>query len=180
MLRLFLALPVPDEVADRLVAIQRGVPGARWRQRETLHVTLRFVGEVSETVARDLDELVAEIRVAPFPVTVTGAGSFGGDQPDTLWMGIDGGEPLALLAQRCERACRKAGLAPEGRTYRPHVTIAYLRGGTDRARVLAFERNQSLFRAGPWIADRFGLYSSWLGKGPSTYIEEAQYPLEGP
>jgi 2'-5' RNA ligase len=180
MLRLFLALPIPDEIADRLVAIQRGVPGAKWRPREALHVTLRFVGEVSETLARDLDELVAEIRVAPFELRVTGAGSFGGDEPHALWLGVDGGEPLSLLAQRCERACRKVGLAPEPRAFRPHVTIAYLRGGTDVARVRSFERNQSLFRAGPWLADRFGLYSSWLGKGPSRYVEEAQYPLEGP
>jgi RNA 2',3'-cyclic 3'-phosphodiesterase len=179
MLRLFIALPVPDEIAARAIAIQRGVPGAKWRPRDTLHVTLRFVGEVDERFAEELDGLLAAIRVKPFALELKGAGSFGGADPHALFLHVDGAEPLRRLAAACDSACRKLGKPPDRERYTPHLTIAYLRGGTDPARVFAFERNQSLFRAGPWIADRFHLYSSWLGKGPSRYVAEAEYPLEG-
>ncbi len=179
MLRLFIALPVPDAIADRLVAIQRGVPGAQWRPREALHVTLRFVGEVDEPFAEELDHALAAIRQAPFEMRALGAGSFGGADPHSLFLHVDGGPALRALAGACDAACRRLGKPPERERYTPHVTLAYLRGGSDPARVFAFERNQSLFRAGPWIADRFHLYSSWLGKGPSRYEIEAEYPLMG-
>lgn len=179
MLRLFAALPVPDFIADRAVAIQAGVPGARWSPRANLHVTLRFIGEVSEDVASDVDAALAGISHPPFSLQLGAAGWFGGDQPHALHLHVDGGEALRVLQKRCERACRTAGLAPVTASYTPHLTLAYLRSSTRLDRVMAFVRNQSLFRADPWIADRFYLYSSYMGSGPSQYRIEAEYPLLG-
>ena len=142
-----------------------------------MHITLSFFGEVDEDVASDLDEELARIRIAPFDLTVSGAGWFGGERPRALWLGVEGGEALALLASSCVRAARRVGLEPERRKYVPHVTLAYCHGTSAEA-AAKYQQRLALFRAEPFLVDQFALYSSWLGKGPSQYVEEAAYPLQ--
>jgi 2'-5' RNA ligase len=176
-LRLFAALPVPFEIAERLTALQRGVPGARWRPAEAMHITLRFFGEMDERQAEELDHELGLIQRPGFDMAISGAGSFGGADPHAIWLGLAPSDDLLRLAEKCERAARRCGLAPESRNYRPHVTLAYLRH-TDLDRVKAFERRNALFRTPEWRADRFYLYSSWQGgRGENPYQIEAEYPL---
>src|SRR5579875_538710 len=128
MIRLFAALPVPHEIAESLTRRQRGLPGARWRPTDAFHITLRFFGDVSETVAADLDSALAAVSGEPFDVCLQGAGAFGErDHMRAVWAGVGHSEPLRRLAARCETAARRAGLKPENRAYRPHVTLAYLK-----------------------------------------------------
>lgn len=176
-LRLFAALPIPDVIADRLQGLQKGVPGARWRPRENLHLTLRFFGEVREDVAEDLDAELAGVRAKPFEISLKGAGSFGGASPHALWMGVEAHPSLIMLAKGCERAARRAGLKAESRRYMPHVTMAYL-NKTDLDRVKAFERRCALFQTPAFTVDRFHLYSSLpRSHEPNLYRVEAEYPL---
>lgn len=180
-LRLFAALALPDDIAARIMPLMKGVPGAKWRPRENLHLTLRFFGEVAEPVADEIDAelaLAAE-GVAPFELTLKAAGAFGGADPHTLWLGAAESPQLKALAAACERAARRAGLKPEPRKFAPHVTLAYL-AGADLAHVHAFEARLGLFEAGPFSVDRFGLYASWTRKSaPSLYRLEAEYALLG-
>lgn len=176
-LRLFAALPVPPGIAERLTSLQKGVPGARWRPAEAMHITLRFFGEIDERRAEELDHELGRIHCPPFDIGLHGAGSFGGGDPHAIWLGIAAGDELSRLAAKCERAARRAGLPLESRGYKPHVTLAYLRH-TDLDRVKAFERRNALFRIPAWRADRFYLYSSWQGgRGDNPYQIEAEYPL---
>lgn len=180
-LRLFAALDIPDEVAQRLLALMRGVPGAKWRPRDNLHLTLRFFEEVPEPVADDLDAALDEIarETAPFAVQLKGAGFFGGDDPHALWVGVAPSDALNVLAGRCERAARRAGLKAEARKFTPHVTLAYL-SGTVLERVIAFEKRLALFESEAWDVDCFFLLSSHTRRNaPSLYGEEAAYPLLG-
>lgn len=177
-LRVFAALGLPPAVRDRLSALQRGVPGAAWRPAENFHITLRFFGEVDEPLAEELDAHLGAISSPPFDLTLKGAGWFGGVDPQSLWLGVNGGAALETLAGQCERAARRAGLPPERRKYTPHVTLAYCQGtGHDDA--ARFVQRHAMTRIGPIEIDRFHLYSSWMGKGPSRYVEEAEYPLMG-
>lgn len=178
-LRLFAALELPDDVAEPLMALQKGVPGAAWRPRENLHLTLRFFGELAEPTADDLDAELASIAdlSAPFEVQLKGAGAFGGAEPHALWIGVGASAALAKLAADCERAARRVRLKPEPRKFSPHVTLAYL-SGADLDRVQAFEAGLSLFASRPFRVERFGLYSSVTRKSaPSLYRLEAEYEL---
>jgi RNA 2',3'-cyclic 3'-phosphodiesterase len=178
MLRLFLALPVPDEVAAPVTAIQCGLPGARWSPRENLHITLRFIGEVDEPVAEDVDRTLDGLRMAPFALSLAGPDLFGGEDPHALHLRVAPSARLDVLQGRCERACRSAGLAPETRMWTPHLTIAYLRH-TRTDELAAYVQSHALFHAPSWTADRFHLLSSWHGRGPARYRIEAEYPLIG-
>jgi RNA 2',3'-cyclic 3'-phosphodiesterase len=177
-LRLFAALPIPEEVADRLLALEADVPGAAWREVEQFHLTLRFFGEIDETVARDLDHELGLIVEAPFELRLAGAGSFGGREPSALWAGVEASPALSRLASQCEKAARRAGLAPEPRRFKPHVTLAYCHGASDQdaADFLHFAGD---FRTDPFWITHFAMYSSRSTRSGSRYVEEAVYPLVG-
>ncbi len=103
MIRLFAAAPIPAEVAEGLVRRQQGLPGARWRPAESLHITLRFFGEVAENVAADLDSELAALAGAPFDLNLEGVGAFGeGADVRAVWAG-------------CRRASRSGSSPPAAR-----------------------------------------------------------------
>jgi len=177
MIRLFAAVALPDEVAEKLPPLQVGLPGARWRPRETLHVTLRFFGDVAEPVADDLDIALAAAGAGPFELVLQGVGAFGeGERVRTVWVGVAESPALSRLARACERAARNAGLKPETRNYAPHVTLAYLRAPEPEfvGRWLA---DHNLLHLEPFKVARFGLYSSWPGEAGSQYRLEQSYVL---
>ncbi|WP_091742080.1 RNA 2',3'-cyclic phosphodiesterase [Phenylobacterium immobile] len=177
MIRLFAALAIPPDAGAALLTRQTGLKGARWRPLEALHITLRFIGEIREDVARDLDAELAVIAAQPFEIILEGAGCFGeGDEVDAVWAGVAENPMLRRLARACEGAARRAGLPADPRTYRPHVTLAYVRRA-EPADVAAWIVANNLLKSPPIRVDRFGLYSSHLGRDGSSYALEAEYPL---
>ena len=178
MIRLFTALEIPPDIGEALARRQQGLPGARWRPGEALHITLAFYGEVTEPVADDLDAELSRVRGAPFELSLKGVGAFGDDwRARAIWAGVADSEPLTVLAGRCASAGRRAGIDPPRRDYRPHVTLAYLKPQTDPARVGAWVTGHNLLASPAFRIDRFGLYSSTLGGQGSAYQLERSYPL---
>ncbi len=176
-MRLFAAVEPPPEIREGLVRRQQGLPGARWRPPETLHVTLRFFGDIPSPVASDLDAELATVSVPPFDLALGGVGAFGeGKDIHAIWAGVADSEPLRRLASRCEAAARRSGLKPEQRAYHPHVTLAYLKH-PDPARVAAWVQGHNLLESPPFRVTWFGLYSSWPTKEGSRYELERDYPL---
>jgi 2'-5' RNA ligase len=177
MLRLFTAVPIPWDVAQTLKRRQTGLPGARWRPEEALHVTLAFYGEISERQADDLAGELARIPVDPFEITLKGVGAWGDAHRSlTLWAGVEPSERLTVLAGRCKAAGERAGIRMEPRVYRPHLTLAYLKTRTNPDRIGAWVTGHNLLHSPPIRIDRFGLYSSTLGSDGSTYELEQAYP----
>lgn len=177
MLRLFAAIEIPEEIGIPLLARQQGVEGARWRPLEALHITLRFIGDVSETTADDLDLELERISQPPFGLELERVGSFGeGVDLHAVWAGVAESEPLRRLAKACESAARRAGLAAETRAYRPHVTLAYLKR-SNPAEVATWIQANNLLHSPTFAVDRFGLYSSWRTAEGSRYRLEREYRL---
>ncbi len=179
MIRLFTALSVPEDVADTLARRQSGLPGAKWRTRDQLHLTLTFYGEVDE---RRADDLTAELSRAatggPFDIALQGVGAFGDDhRSQALWAGVEPNERLSVLAGRCRSAGERAGVVMEKRVWRPHVTLAYLKPHTDPARIGAWISGHNLLHSPPITVDRFGLWSSVLTHDGSHYELEQEYRL---
>ena len=175
MIRLFAAVAIPPEIGEGLERRQQGLSGARWRPLESLHITLRFFGETPEPMAVDLDAELAKITGRPFELHLEGVGSFGdGNDVRAVWAAVGESEPLRTLAGRCEAAARRAGLKPEGRAYKPHVTLAYLKRA-DPGRAAAWVQGNNLLKSPPFGIDRFGLYSSWLSSEGSRYQLEREY-----
>ena len=180
MIRLFAAIGIPEDIGESLVRRQQGLPGARWRPIEAFHITLRFVGEVKESVAEDLDAELSVVVGEALTLTLSGVGAFGeGQDMHAVWAGVETTEALKHLAARCETAARRAGLAPDRRAWKPHVTLAYLRR-PDPAGVAAWIQGHNLLKSPPFRVTSFGLYSSTLGGEGSRYRLEREYFLSSP
>lgn len=179
MPRLFIALPVPDEIADELVPLQAGVPDARWVPAESFHVTLCFAGEVHGAVMRDLEEELSDIAGPRFAVAVAGVEQFSsGKQPKALVALLARSDRLDWLQQKVSTVARNCGLEIDRRKFRPHVTLARFPNGAETGHHIAqFMASHSTFRTAPWVVDRFTLYSSRLRPDGAVYREEAVYEL---
>lgn len=175
-MRLFVALALPDLIAQQLAMLQAGVPGAHWQTREQLHLTLRFIGEVDGRDAAAADDALSLIEVPKFSLALKGVGEFGGKTPHALWAGVRDKEPVAFLQRKIETALQRAGLPPEQRKFVPHVTLARLRG-SPRGRVMDFLTDHALYASAAFDVEAFILYSSVLTPNGSIYRAERAYRL---
>jgi 2'-5' RNA ligase len=176
MRRLFVALSIPDDIAAGLQRLQSGVPGARWSRREQFHLTLRFIGEVDGRDATAIDDALSLISVAPFPLELHGAGTFGGRDPRELWAGVRANEALMHLQRKIETAIQRIGLAADSRKFTPHVTLARLKAAP-RGRVMDYLTDHALYASPPFEVREFLLYSSTLTSEGSIYTPEREYAL---
>jgi 2'-5' RNA ligase len=172
--RLFVAIRPPHAVRERLLEATGGIDGARWQDDDQLHLTLAFVGDVGKARADELIDALAEVESAPFAAEVAGVGHFERKgRPAALWARVPLGEPLAQLQRRVERACRRAGIDPEKRGYRPHITLARLpRSAGPAGEWLAAH---GTLRAGPWQVGGFTLYESRLRAEGAQYSPLVDY-----
>lgn len=173
MLRLFVGIALPAELKLMLSRLAVGLPGARWVDPGNYHVTLRFVGEVDEGLASDLDAYLAGIRAKRFALTLAGIGSF---NARNVFVGVERNAALLHLQEKVESAVVCSGIAPEGRRFAPHVTLARLRGKPD-AKLGRYLAEHALFRAVPFDVVRFQLVASYLTKSGSIYEDQADYAL---
>ncbi len=177
-MRLFVACDLPAEVRGRLRSLGESLrteaPRLRWVRPEGIHLTLRFVGEVDEEIRSRLSETLRRAvpgAAPPFEVAVEGAGYFPDrGRPRVLWVGLR--EPsgaLAGLHARVEEAVRGAGVAPENRPFRPHLTLA--RFGDERAdpRLLAAVGLLSTARHGLFTVEAVHLFQSVLRPSGAAY-----------
>jgi 2'-5' RNA ligase len=176
MIRLFVGLALPPALTVSLAPLMTGLPGARWLAPENLHLTLRYIGDADEQQAASLDEALCGIDKPDFELAISGCGIFAQRRgPEAVWVGVAATPPLADLQAAIERAAVRAGLAPEERRFRPHITLARLRD-TPAPRLQAFIAGHNLFKHSAPI-DEFMLFSS-IGS-PPDYGIEARYPLGG-
>ncbi len=177
MIRLFVAIELPDEVQERLAGLCAGVPGAKWVKPENIHLTLRFIGEVPEDRFQDIDAALGQIRAPGFEVALDGVGCFPPrGRARVLWAGVTKNGALAHLYDKVESALVRTGLEPEGRKFSPHVTLARLKDAP-MGRVHGFVAQNALFQAAPFPVHSFTLFSSFLSQSGAIHRAEASYPL---
>ena len=176
-MRLFVALDLPWQLKQRLLLLAGGVPGARWVPPENLHLSLRFIGEVSPVQAEEIDHALAAVRAPRFSLSLAGVGVFEkSGRGGVLWVGVERDAALDHLQTKIETALQRAGLEPERRRFAPHLTLARL-GNAPEAKIAEFMQSKNLFRAAPVPMEHFTLFSSHLHREGSIYTPEVEYPL---
>lgn len=176
MPRLFTAIEIPPEVGEALAMLRGGLPGARWIDPENYHLTLRFIGDIDDGLARDITFMLADIVRPPLELRLEGLTSFGGRKPRAVIATAAGNAALVDLQAEHERLMQRVGLAPEGRKFVPHVTLARLRDSSPR-QVADYLGAFGSFRSPSFAVTRFVVYSSRASVGGGPYVVEAAYPL---
>ena len=142
-------------------------PEFRWAGADNLHLTLRFIGSVEREVVEGIAQRLDGTLGAPFDVALGEVGTFRrGRLARVVWLGVRiGDEAMRSLAQRVEAECRAAGLDPESRAFKPHLTLARARA-RDGAPLPGLPELPALE---PWRADELILYSSHLQRAGAVH-----------
>lgn len=123
------------EVQGRLEAT-----GARIKlvEPENIHVTIKFLGEIADSQVHEVSKVIEEISFDPFTFMVEGIGVFPNlRRPATIWAGIsEGVGELADIFSQVNEGLDKLGFEKERRRFHPHLTIARVRGGENRDRLV--------------------------------------------
>jgi RNA 2',3'-cyclic 3'-phosphodiesterase len=201
-MRLFIALDIDNEIRERIVRFVEGVsgfaPDARWAKPESLHVTLKFIGEQPETMLEEIKRALGTVAAGGVALQFRGYGFFPtAKAPRVFWIGIEAGPELATLAATVDQQTARLGIPKEERGFSPHLTLA--RGGArgthssgsphrqkeDRPN-RGFQRLQEKLAAlptpefGTMTAHEFFLYQSQLSPGGSRYTKLARFELRRP
>ena|ERR1700704_1840536 len=180
-MRIFIALDIPADIRARLsdyMERARAVAqDARWARIEGLHVTLKFVGEVSDPQVEAMKTALASIKSAPFDVRFANVGFFpNAKAARVFWAGVDGGDTLPWLASTVDAALEKLGIARETKPYHPHLTLARAAGRPLRELQPLLSGPPPQF--GTMTAREFFLYQSQPQKGGSKYTKLERFALE--
>lgn len=184
-MRLFVALDVPEAVRDRIRTLIRELeplcPGARWVRAEGIHITLKFIGEVSAEKAGHIRAALGTIRLAgPVEMTFRNTGFFpNAKHPRVFWIGLEASPNLAELATAIEAGLEPLGIAREKRAFKPHLTLARFKSEEGLAKLREALGNLGPLEFGRAIADSFYLYQSKLRPSGAEYTKLASFSLVG-
>jgi 2'-5' RNA ligase len=192
-MRLFVALDIDAEIRGRLAQFMDGVrefaPDARWVSAESLHLTLKFIGEWPGERLDELKRTLAGVHGQPTEITFSGTGFFPTPKAARVfWIGIQAGPELASLAGAVDFATSALGIESEKRAFAPHLTLA--RTGSGRPQRMSSDRANSSFRHlqeklaaipapafGTMTPREFCLYESKLSPKGAVYTKLVSFPL---
>ena len=187
--RCFIAIDYPADVLTRVGAIIRNFSqvfprgSIRWVPAGNLHLTLKFLGEVTSDQILEIREILTEIaqRTAPFPLKVSGSGVFPNPyQPKTLWIGTSPTQPLLSLAKEIDRQVSGVGILMETRPFSPHLTIGRVQSGLPPSTtgLIGSTYSRSVMGdLGEFSAENITLYKSELRSTGAVYSVVERYPL---
>jgi 2'-5' RNA ligase len=194
-MRLFVAIDLEAQIRDKIARFLDGVRGfaedARWVRPESLHVTLKFIGEQTEDSVSAIIEHLRGVPGQPIDIRFTGHGFFPtAKAPRVFWVGIQAGPELAALATKIDLAMFTQNIPREDRLFSPHLTLARAGGGSGSPKWRKGDGPNSVFAVlktrlaamseldfGSMTAREFFLYRSELSPAGSKYTKLQSFPL---
>jgi len=181
-MRLFIAVEITGDIRNGLKDLQHELRpltnSVRWVSPESIHITLKFLGEVPEKRVTEIDAALSGLSWKPFTVSVLGTGFFPGSRsPRVLWAGMDA-PTMKGLAEELDARMERIGFDKEKRAYRPHLTLARARGTRIDSKLVAAAAQYKEFAFGSFAVDRIFLIQSSLKPSGAVYNKLKEYPLE--
>ena len=179
MIRAFVGIDVPDDVAAMLAGALVGLDVGNPVPPENFHVTLAFLGEHPLPVVEDVADALSQIKAGPFDLEIAGLGTFGA-APRLLFAEVVPSRELSDLRKRTRRAAAAGGIELAHERFRPHVTLARMGQGLvgeDAERLCAhIARRMGQVRA-QFRVTGFTLYESRLGRSGPIYTALEDFAL---
>jgi 2'-5' RNA ligase len=187
-MRTFIAIDLPEYIhaalGQKQAAFRAACPDARWTRPEGIHLTLKFLGEISEERVKQVTEVLAGLgAVEKFSIEVKGFGFFpDARRPRVFWVGLEAPPALGELVRRVEAAMEKLGFAPEDRPFAPHLTLARFKTPRPQPTLKALlEREGEVGNLQPPLLGRFEvseffLFESKLSPHGAEYRKVARFP----
>jgi RNA 2',3'-cyclic 3'-phosphodiesterase len=180
-MRVFIAVDLPNEVRKALHDVQRELEpltnSARWVAPESIHITLKFVGEIPEKRLEDIDTAVTGLTWKSFTISVRGVGFFPGKRsPRVLWAGLEA-PTMQGLAEQLDARMERLGFEKEKRAFRPHVTLARAKDTRLDSTLVTAATQYEEHDFGSFTVDRVFLFMSTLQPAGAVYEKLKEYLL---
>lgn len=181
-MRVFIAIELPREIRKALSGLQRELKPltntARWVAPDSIHITLKFIGEVGESRIDDIDRAIVSVSWKPFMVAVRNVGFFPGSRsPRIFWAGMEA-PMMTQLAEALDTRLHRIGFEKEERAFRPHITLARARQSRIDGALVSASAKYQTHDFGSFTADRFFLIQSTLRPDGAVYTKLREYSLE--
>lgn len=177
MIRLFIAIDIPENIRREILGMGRSIPNARPVPEDQLHLTLKFIGEVENSRLLDICDALKSINHPQFPLSLRGVGTFPPrGTPRVLWAGVAPAKNSVALRNSIERTLGNIGIPRGKKKYTPHITLARLRNSPVR-QLQQFLAANAFLQSAEFIVENFILYSSRLTSKGAIHTVEATYPL---
>jgi 2'-5' RNA ligase len=179
MPRLFVAIDLPTRIKDGLLALKEDdLPPGRWSSRDALHLTLHFIGNVPDGVAVAYENILKQVDVPKFDLTIGGVGQFPiEDRPKVIWAGVDNTAQLRALHDATGDALEEEGFNREKRRYHPHITLMRFKKPIRRGLAEIWIQDHMDLYIEPDRIESFALYESEFTEDGAIYTKRAVYPL---
>ncbi len=188
MIRSFIAIELPEETIQMFAAIQEQLKqsraGVRWVKPGSIHLTLKFLGNISPAQVDDIAAAAAQVVGEEPPITLgaAGLGAFPSrKKPRVIWIGMEGEvQRLSRIQARVENALEPLGFVREKRPFQPHLTIGRVK---DRRRLQTLIDAMATLDMPPFNsfdADEIILYKSDLRPTGAIYTKLHRMPLAAP
>ena len=178
-LRVFLALDLDNPVKKRLIRLEQRLSAVgadvRWVHKSHLHLTMKFLGEITDQMVADVCRLCQNVAAEfePFEFGVQGAGCFSNHgRPRVIWVGIaDPSGSVRRLHEQIEKTLAPLGLRRELRAFKPHITLGRVRSAKNALELRDAVKKNDDFEAGIQQAQEIAIFSSQLSSdGPAHAI----------
>lgn len=174
MIRLFVAIDIPEQVKPFIAGLGTSLPGGRPVPEDQLHLTLKFIGEVDSALLHDIKDALHSVDHRQFNLRLQGVGHFPPrGMPKVIWAGLEETAEIISLRNKVEKQLAEIGIERERRKFSPHLTLCRLRN-TPLKRVTRFLTENALLATPEFAVTEFHLYSSILTpKGAVHTIEDS-------
>lgn len=185
-MRTFIAIDLDSSIKDRVIQLLArldcGNNAIRWVKPHGMHVTLKFLGDVTEEKASEVETVLEETvrNRRAFPLKVKGTGRFppGRATPRVLWVGIEGGDALLALQADLENGLVRIRFPREKRTFHPHMTLGRVKSGHALGPVLReLERHQDT-DFGKMTVSKITFFQSTLKPSGAEYTVISEFSLQ--
>jgi 2'-5' RNA ligase len=189
-MRTFIAIDFSPQIRQKIGEIidyfktQTPDYALKWVEPQNLHMTIKFLGEVSEGHLQTIKELLSDTIKgrSAFEIEVTGMGMYpSAHKPRVIWLGVEGSEPLKDIHKSLDQALQKTSIPPDKRGLSPHLTIARVRSNVETLIVQDIGKTLSQFKIGSLgkcTIDKIVLYKSTLTPGGPIYDPLLSIPLD--
>lgn len=177
MIRLFVAIDLPEIIAKEMQGMGRSIPNTRPVPADQLHITLKFIGEVDGTTFLDIRDVLGRIQQPKFSLCLKSVGTFPPrGTPRILWAGVNPVQNIITLRNSIERELERINIPREKKKFSPHLTLARF-NNPPITHLQQFLAGNALLKTPDFVVQTFNLYSSRLNPKGAIHTLESTYSL---
>jgi 2'-5' RNA ligase len=184
-MRTFIAIDLDEEIkkniSELLRKLDRGSKNIKWVKPQGMHLTLKFLGEVTKERICEVETVLKNIakEYRPFPLDLMGTGVFppGSQSPRILWLGVRQSDTLIEIQSSLENKLEKLHFPKEKRTYHPHLTLGRVKIPHHLESILSILDQHRENEFGHMTVSRLTLFLSTLKPTGAEYTKLSEFPL---